>query len=146
MEALAICREAKPTRGRVWSVASTPVTVSGLDHVQLAAPPGCEEAARRFFGVLLGMPELPKPAPMRASGGAWFGAGERELHVGVEQDFAPARKAHVGLAAPEGELDALAARLTEAGHPVQWDDRYPGRRRFYTPDPWGNRIEIIAAA
>ena len=84
-----------------------------LDHVQLAAPPGCEGAARAFYGGLLGLPELPKPAPMRASGGAWFSLGAQELHVGVVADgFAPARKAHPGLAVSgDAELDALAARL-----------------------------------
>jgi catechol 2,3-dioxygenase-like lactoylglutathione lyase family enzyme len=120
------------------------VTIRGLDHVQLAAPPGCEAQARRFFGELLGMPELPKPEPMRASGGAWFQAGDRELHVGVERDFAPATKAHPALSVAEEELEALAGRLAGAGHPVEWDGRYPGRPRFYTRDPWGNRIELLA--
>jgi catechol 2,3-dioxygenase-like lactoylglutathione lyase family enzyme len=119
-----------------------------LDHVQLAAPPGCEEAARAFYGGLLGLPELPKPEPMRAAGGTWFSLGAQELHVGVVgEGFAPARKAHPGLAVDgEAELDALAARLEEAGAPVEWDDRYPGVRRFYTADPWGNRVELLAGA
>jgi hypothetical protein len=68
--------------------------VLALDHIQLAAPPGCEEAARRFFGELLGLEEIPKPEPIRARGGVWFRAGTHELHIGVEPDFAPARKAH----------------------------------------------------
>lgn len=92
------------------------------------------------------MPELEKPAPMRASGGAWFTAGERELHVGVQEDFAPAAKAHPALTVADAELEQLAARLAEAGYPVRWDARYPGRRRFYTADPWGNRIELLAEA
>jgi catechol 2,3-dioxygenase-like lactoylglutathione lyase family enzyme len=119
-----------------------------LDHVQLAAPPGCEEAARAFYGGLLGLPELPKPAPMRAGGGAWFSLGSQELHVGVvAEGFAPARKAHPGLAVDgDAELDALAERLRAAGAPVEWDDRNPGVRRFYTADPWGNRVELLARA
>ena len=117
-----------------------------LDHVQVTAPPGCEEAARAFYGGLLGLPEVDKPEPMRATGGAWFALGDQELHVGVEQAFSPATKAHPGLRVGEAELDALAARLRSAGCRVDWDDRYPGVRRFYTADPFGNRVELLAAA
>jgi catechol 2,3-dioxygenase-like lactoylglutathione lyase family enzyme len=118
-----------------------------LDHVQVAAPPGCEPAARAFYGGLLGLPEVEKPGPMRASGGAWFALGAQQLHVGVVgEGFAPAGKAHPGLCVEEAELDALAARLADAGAPVQWDDRLPGVRRFYTADPFGNRIELLAGS
>ncbi len=86
-----------------------------LDHVQVAAPPGCEEAARAFYGALLGLPEVDKPEPMRPSGGAWFALGAQQLHVGVAGDFAPATKAHPGLSVTDAELDALAARLEAAG-------------------------------
>jgi catechol 2,3-dioxygenase-like lactoylglutathione lyase family enzyme len=120
------------------------VAVLRLDHVQLAGPPGCEAEARRFYGGLLGLPEIPKPEPMEASGGVWFGAGSQELHIGIEEGFAPARKAHPGLRVDSRELDALAERLGAAGAPVAWDDRYPGVRRFYTADPFGNRLEILA--
>ena len=116
-----------------------------LDHVQVAAPPGCEERARAFYGGLLGLPEIEKPAPMRASGGAWFALGAQQLHVGVEDPFAPATKAHPGLSVTEAKLDALAARLAAAGAPVTWDERLPGVRRFYTADPFGNRLELLAA-
>ena len=116
-----------------------------LDHVQLAGPPGCEDDARRFYGDVLGLEELAKPEPMRASGGVWFRVGDHELHIGIEDPFTPARKAHPGLRVEEPALDALAARLAEAGAPVEWDDRHPGVRRFYTADPFGNRIEIGAA-
>jgi catechol 2,3-dioxygenase-like lactoylglutathione lyase family enzyme len=116
-----------------------------LDHVQLAAPPGSEPEARRFYGTLLGLDEIPKPQPMRASGGVWFALGEGELHVGIEDPFAPARKAHPGLRVDADELDVIAARLEQAGTAVTWDDRYPGVRRFYTADPFGNRIEIGAS-
>ena len=115
-----------------------------LDHVQLAGPPGCEDEARRFYGGLLGLGEIEKPQSMRASGGVWFSLGAQELHIGIEDQFSPARKAHPGLHVEPAELDLLAGRLTEAGATVDWDDRYPGVRRFYTADPFGNRIEIGA--
>jgi catechol 2,3-dioxygenase-like lactoylglutathione lyase family enzyme len=115
-----------------------------LDHVQIAAPPGSEDQARGFYGDLLGLEEIPKPEPMRASGGVWFRLGAQELHVGIEDPFAPARKAHPGLRTDPAELDAIAARLADAGAPVDWDERYPGVRRFYTADPFGNRIEILS--
>jgi catechol 2,3-dioxygenase-like lactoylglutathione lyase family enzyme len=117
-----------------------------LDHVQIAAPAGCEAAARRFFGELMGLAEIEKPAPLRARGGAWFAVGDRQLHVGVEADFEPARKAHVALRLESAELDGLAEQLAAAGAPVTWDDGLPGERRFYSEDPWGNRIEFLARA
>jgi catechol 2,3-dioxygenase-like lactoylglutathione lyase family enzyme len=116
-----------------------------LDHVQIAAPAGCEAAARRFFGELLGLPEIAKPEPLRARGGAWFALAGGQLHVGVADDFEPARKAHVGLRLAPEELDALAGRLAAAGSPVTWDEALPGERRFYSEDPWGNRIEFLAS-
>jgi catechol 2,3-dioxygenase-like lactoylglutathione lyase family enzyme len=119
--------------------------ITGLDHVQLAAPPGCEAEARRFYGDLLGLPEVRKPEPMQSSGGVWFSLGGQQLHVGVEDPFTPSLKAHPGLGvAGEEELEALAHRLDEAGVPVRWDDRLPGVARFYTDDPWGNRLELAA--
>jgi catechol 2,3-dioxygenase-like lactoylglutathione lyase family enzyme len=115
-----------------------------LDHVQIAAPADCEPAARQFFGELLGLPELEKPDSLRARGGAWFALGNHQLHVGVDPEFEPARKAHAGLRVGSNELDDLAARLTAADFPVTWDDTLPGERRFYSTDPWGNRIEFLA--
>jgi hypothetical protein len=117
-----------------------------LDHVQIAAPPGSEPAARHYFGDLLGLPELPKPELLRARGGAWFALGDRGLHVGVEPDFEPARKAHVALRVDPAELDDLAERLAAGGFGVTWDTALPTERRFYSADPWGNRIEFLAAA
>ena len=114
-----------------------------LDHVQVAAPPGCEADARRFYGELLGLPELEKPPPLRAAGGAWFSLGAHQLHVGVAEPFTAATKAHPALAVDsEPELRELADRLRAAGAPVRWDDRMPGR--FYTEDPFGNRLELLA--
>ena len=116
-----------------------------LDHVQIAAPPGCEEAARAYFGGLLGLSEIEKPEPLKGRGGVWFALGDRQLHVGVEADFEPARKAHVALRTDGAGLDALAERLAVAGAPVSWDEALPGERRFYSEDPWGNRVEFLAA-
>jgi hypothetical protein len=120
-----------------------PIAVLGIDHVQVAAPPGSEGQARRFYGDLLGLPELPKPEALRERGGVWFACGSHQLHVGVAEPFSPARKAHPALAVAAAALDRLAARLASADYAVQWDDTIPGTRRFYTADPWGNRIELV---
>jgi catechol 2,3-dioxygenase-like lactoylglutathione lyase family enzyme len=115
-----------------------------LDHVQLAAPQDCEAEARRFFGDVLGLAEIEKPEPLRSRGGVWFSLGSQELHIGVERPFAPAGKAHPALALSDEELDRVAGALAEADSPVDWDHSLPGVRRFYTADPWGNRIEFLA--
>lgn len=118
--------------------------LTGLDHVQVCAPRGCEAAARAFFTGLLGLPELRKPAPLVANGGAWFALPDgRQVHVGVEEPFAPARKAHACLRC--ASLDAVAAHLTAAGAAFELDDRL-AERRLYLPDPWGNRWEIVEGA
>ena len=118
--------------------------VVGLDHVQVAAPPVCEDEARRFYGDLLGLPELPKPESLRARGGVWFAVGAQQLHIGVEEPFSPARKAHPALRVDPDSLDAMADRLRAAGVEPRWDEELPGVRRFYADDPWGNRIELLA--
>jgi catechol 2,3-dioxygenase-like lactoylglutathione lyase family enzyme len=117
----------------------------GLDHVQIAAPPGGEAAARAFYGELLRLPEIPKPPSLGARGGVWFVFGDgRQLHVGIEEDFTPARKAHPALALPgDAALDDLAERLAAAGHEPRWDEQLPGVRRFYVSDPFGNRVELL---
>jgi catechol 2,3-dioxygenase-like lactoylglutathione lyase family enzyme len=117
--------------------------ITGLDHVQVAAPPGAEEDARRFYGAVLGLAELPKPAGVADTGGAWFACGAQQLHIGVQDPFLASRKAHPGLTVADvAGLERLAERLLSAGSPVRWDDRIEGVRRFYTEDPWGNRIEL----
>jgi catechol 2,3-dioxygenase-like lactoylglutathione lyase family enzyme len=124
-------------------------TVVGLHHVQVAAPPGCEEAARAFYGGLLGLPEIEKPPLLAVRGGCWFVLGAAELHVGVEEPFRPAVKAHPAfLVEPAGALDDLASSLADAGVEVRWADEAetPGQRRFHVSDPWGNRLELIAGA
>jgi hypothetical protein len=121
--------------------------VVGLDHVQVAGPPGCEGAARRFYGELLGLDELPKPALLAARGGVWFRLGVHELHVGVADPFAPATKAHPALlVGSEAALSALAARLAAGGVAVTWADaeEIPGTTRFHVHDPFGNRLELVA--
>lgn len=117
---------------------------TGVHHVQLAMPPGREQAARDFYAGVLGMTEVAKPAPLARRGGAWFRAGAVEIHLGVEDDFAPARKAHPGILV--SGLDRLASHLTAAGHPVHRDDAFPGFRRFYAADPFGNRLEFLEPA
>lgn len=116
------------------------MAITGIDHVQVAAPAGCEEEARAFYGGLLALAEVPKPEPLAARGGCWFRAGAQELHVGVEEPFAPAHKAHPGLVADD--LDALVEMLRGAGHEVAFDDAIPGARRIHVRDPFGNRLEI----
>ena len=112
-----------------------------LDHAQLPMPPGGEDTARSFYRDVLGIPEVPKPSSMLDNGGVWFRDGDAELHFSGEVDFRPASKAHPALRVPN--LDALAARCEAAGYPVEWDDRYPGVRRCYVFDPFGNRIELM---
>lgn len=104
-------------------------------------PANCEDDARAFYGRILGFPELTKPSSLQSLGGVWFGTGSIDLHLGVEQDFAAAKKAHV--AYQIANLEAVATELKEAGYPVTPDDRLPGYTRFYTEDPFGNRVEIL---
>ena len=123
--------------------------IVGLHHVQVAAPPGCEEAARLFYGGLLGLAEIDKPPLLAIRGGCWFRGGAGELHVGVEDPFKPAVKAHPGFSVDSvAALAELASSLVEAGVEVRWADdaEIPTQRRFHVSDPWGNRIELIAAA
>lgn len=118
-------------------------TVTALHHVLLSMPAGREAEARAFYGEILHMTEIGKPPALAARGGAWFRKGGLELHLGVEEPFAPVRKAHPGILLDLAEFDALAARLAEAGSPVQPDDAFPGYRRFYTDDAFGNRLELL---
>ncbi|WP_353217013.1 glyoxalase [Sandarakinorhabdus sp.] len=114
-----------------------------IDHVQIAMPIGGEAEARRFFGDLVGLLELPKPAELAARGGCWFELAGAQLHLGVEADFRPARKAHVALRI--AGYEPLRERLAIAGCSVQDDEPLNGHARFFTADPFGNRIEFTAA-
>ncbi|MDP9395029.1 MAG: glyoxalase [Actinomycetota bacterium] len=116
--------------------------LTGLHHVQLTAPAGSEDVLRAFYAGVLGMAEVMEPAPLGARGGCWFRSGAVEIHVGVEAAFRAARKAHPGVLVDD--LDALAARLADAGAPVRWDGEFPGHRRFYSEDPHGNRLEFLS--
>lgn len=115
--------------------------IVGLDHVQVAVPSGGEAAARDFYLGLLGLAEEEKPQALRPNGGFWAATGGVPLHVGLDVDFRPARKAHVALATRD--LAAVARALEEAGHPVR-RDAIPGR--LFTDDPAGNRVEIVEVA
>jgi ubiquinone/menaquinone biosynthesis C-methylase UbiE/catechol 2,3-dioxygenase-like lactoylglutathione lyase family enzyme len=115
--------------------------IVGLDHVQLAMPPGQEASARAFYGGLLGLPELPKPAALAGRGGTWFACGTQMLHLGVQDDFTPQRKAHPALLVRD--LAPVRARLEQAGYPVVPDEALPGYERFYAADPFGNRLEFL---
>ena len=114
-----------------------------LDHVQLAIPAGAEAACRAFYVGVLGMTELQKPPELAKRGGLWVRSGDVEIHLGVEADFRPARKAHPGIVV--ADVDALAARLAAAGHVAAWDEAIPGMRRFFAADPLGNRLEFIGS-
>ncbi|RED61985.1 VOC family protein [Cohnella phaseoli] len=115
----------------------------GVDHVQLAAYEGCEPGARAFFGGVLGWPEIAKPDSLRARGGVWFQCGVHQVHIGVQQDFVPAAKAHPAFEV--AGLDELIAHLEERGVPVIPDDARDAEnvRRTYINDPFGNRIEFL---
>jgi catechol 2,3-dioxygenase-like lactoylglutathione lyase family enzyme len=119
--------------------------ITRIDHVQVAAPPGCEPAARGFYGGLLELAEVNKPEALAARGGCWFAVGGQQLHVGVAQPFAPSAKAHPALGVGDrAALETLAARLQAAGYTVEWDDVIAGVDRFYVHDPFGNRLELVA--
>lgn len=113
----------------------------GLHHVQLALPPNGEDACREFYVGVLGLTEVQKPPVLAARGGLWVRADRLEIHLGVEADFKPQKKAHPGLLV--SDIDALAQRLTEHDWPVVWDDDFPGMRRFYAEDNNGNRLEFL---
>lgn len=115
--------------------------IRGLDHIQLAMPRDEEPRARTFYGELLGLREIPKPPELAKRGGLWFELPDgRGLHLGVEEPFLPAKKAHPAFRVLT--LDALAQRVSEAGAPVKWSDEVPDVRRFHSEDPFGNRLEF----
>lgn len=115
--------------------------IERLDHVQLAMPPGGEPAARAFYTGVLGIPEVPKPPVLAVRGGCWFEDGALKVHLGVEADFRPARKAHPAFRVTR--LDELAAACRAAGHEVRDAEPVGGCRRVFTDDPFGNRIELM---
>ena len=112
-----------------------------LHHMQLAMPTGREAAASEFYAGVLGMTEIEKPPALAARGGAWFRAGGVELHLDVEEPFQPARKSHPGILV--SDLDAIVERLASSGRTAEWDSAFPGFRRVYAVDPFGNRLEFL---
>jgi catechol 2,3-dioxygenase-like lactoylglutathione lyase family enzyme len=116
---------------------------AGIDHVQLAIPAGGEDRARSFYGGLLGLSEVAKPAALAGRGGCWFAAPGVSIHLGVEEPFVPARKAHVALLVDD--LVALREALHGAGVEIRIDDAEIGVRRFHAFDPFGNRLEFVDA-
>jgi len=115
--------------------------VRRLDHVLLAMPAGRESEARHFYGDILGIPEAVKPPDLATRGGCWFEDGELKIHLGVEKNFIPARKAHPAFLVDD--LPALQAALVKAGHPVAHDVPLEGYDRIFVDDPFGNRIELL---
>jgi catechol 2,3-dioxygenase-like lactoylglutathione lyase family enzyme len=115
---------------------------SAIEHVQLAMPAAEEERARGFYRDLLGMTEVPKPVELAKRGGCWFASGSVQIHLGVEADFRPAKKAHPALRCHNYE--DLTSRLRAAGIEVAEDENIPGVRRCHVFDPFGNRLELIA--
>jgi catechol 2,3-dioxygenase-like lactoylglutathione lyase family enzyme len=116
--------------------------IIGLDHVQLAMPPGREGDAEAFYVGRLGFTRRPKPEPMASRGGCWFTSGTAAVHLGVEQDFRPAKKAHPALLV--SDLPALAADLAAHGVEVRPNPDQPEGAGCYVDDPFGNRIELVA--
>jgi catechol 2,3-dioxygenase-like lactoylglutathione lyase family enzyme len=115
--------------------------VVALDHLLLAMPSGEEAKARAFYGDLLGLAELKKPPNLDVRGGVWFALGTQQLHLGVEKDFRPARKAHPAFLVRD--LNALRARLVQHGYAPYEDEPLEGFDRFYVADPFGNRLELL---
>src|SRR5580700_4269527 len=121
------------------------ISFVGIDHVQLAAPPGCEAEARRFFGELLGLRELPKPAPLAVRGGLWVQCGAQQVHIGIDKDFRAAKKAHPAMRlTDEASVEALKTRLRAAGVATRDAREIEDASRFFADDPWGNRLEFVA--
>ncbi|MBZ9936088.1 VOC family protein [Mesorhizobium sp. BR1-1-16] len=120
------------------------MAIIDIDHVQIAMPRGAEDVARQFYGGVLGLIEIAKPTNLAGRGGVWFMAGPRQLHIGVEEEFRPARKAHPAFRVDD--LEGLRARCIAAGLSPVDDELLPGFRRFYLSDPFGNRLEFLMAA
>jgi catechol 2,3-dioxygenase-like lactoylglutathione lyase family enzyme len=117
------------------------MTLEAIDHVQLAMPRGEEDRARGFYGGLLGLPETPKPPELAKRGGCWFESDAVRVHLGVEEPFRPARKAHIAFKVDN--VAGLAARARGGGFEVVTDNDLPGHERVFIFDPFGNRLEFL---
>lgn len=118
--------------------------VPEIHHVQVAMPPGGEAVARAFYGDMLGFEEVEKPASLEGRGGVWFQTGNLQLHVGVEEDFLPAKKAHIAYLVDD--LEVMKQRLEAAHLPTSYDVPLPGYDRLHTTDIFGNRLELLTPA
>lgn len=114
-----------------------------LHHVQVAMPVGGEDRARAFYSAMIGLTETPKPEDMRKRSGCWFEGGTARIHLGVEEDFRPARKAHPALQI--SDFSALKQKLFDAGYKISPSNPIDGLSRFFVDDPFGNKVEIIAS-
>ena len=120
-----------------------PFRIERIDHVQLAMPPGSEDQAVAFYQGLLDIPQVPKPPELAARGGCWFERDGLCIHLGAEDGFRPAKKAHPALVVRG--IEALCAALEAAGHPVRHVEDVPGMPQWFIADPFGNRIELVPA-
>lgn len=118
-----------------------PFALKKIDHIQLAAPKGCEEAAREFFGAIIGLTEVEKPEELKKRGGVWFEFGTFQLHIGVEEPFSPAKKAHPAFVVEN--IEELKTHLREKDVAFTEDDNLPGASRIHVNDPFGNRLEFL---
>lgn len=112
-----------------------------IDHVQLAAPRGSEQTAKKFYAEILGFTEIEKPAELKKRGGCWFQNGKIQIHIGIEEPFLPAKKAHPAFEVRN--LESLKERFTH--YQMKWteDGKLPGAARIYATDPFGNRLEFL---
>lgn len=115
--------------------------IKRIDHIQLAAPIGSEEKARSFYQDILSLQEVEKPEALKKNGGVWFSNGEVHIHIGIEEPFVPAKKAHPAFEVTD--VEEFASHLQAMGVEIQKDDRLPGAKRFYVYDPFGNRLEFL---
>jgi catechol 2,3-dioxygenase-like lactoylglutathione lyase family enzyme len=112
-----------------------------IDHIQLAAPKGCEGPAREFFGGILGLTEVEKPEELKKRGGVWFEFGTFQLHIGVEEPFSPAKKAHPAFVIES--IEDLKIHLKRKNVAFKEDENLPGANRIFVDDPFGNRLELL---
>ena len=118
-----------------------PFIFKAIDHIQLAAPKGSEDTARKFFKNILGFEEVEKPEELKKRGGVWFEFGNYQIHIGIEEPFYPAKKAHPAFEIEN--IEELKKHLVTNGIDVIEDDKLPGAKRFYISDPFGNRMELL---
>ncbi|MGN7396806.1 VOC family protein [Peribacillus frigoritolerans] len=118
-----------------------PYIFKSIDHIQLAAPKGSEDTARKFFKNILGFEEVEKPEELKKRGGVWFEFGNYQIHIGIEEPFYPAKKAHPAFEIEN--IEELRKHLVTNGIDVMDDDKLPGAKRFYISDPFGNRMELL---